>query len=1402
MSVNQGETFSLPITALAFLQLDRLYILAGEGPYLKVYDRGTNILLLQEQVFDSQAIHGIICQTLPCPEGSRATLLIWGGQSICVLELWDKGKAVDDLGIRVSQLRREILVEDRILGSCLQDPKTLEDRDGRCRFSSFLVTAHNELNILELDLDPAANKTASHSVSRIASGLHSVLFSAHVILAQNGRVLVAAGTVFGEVLIWSCQLGNNVTEPCPHLHHSFIGHEGSVFGVRISEEVVSGSPKRVVATCSDDRTIRLWDISKTNVDPQEDALPTDNTTKSGFLVTGKASQSRQCLASTMGHASRIWGLRFLNRRADNWEVISHGEDSSAQLWQLSTSSEGETSDKEQQPSMSLSHQATHSHHSGKNLWAIAVQCSSSGGFDVATGGADGKIVSYRPDRAGSALDSTMFLAQSIIEEAVFSTESLTQDVSSKTMFPKLTLINEIFNGFDGHWKLYRKIQSVEPTYPSGTFNGSASFKERHVTDPAYSAEYLYTESGEFVTTQGLQMRATRQYLYRYNKTKDVISVWFVKTDDSSTADYLFHEVAFSNVNGEVISHGANDSPARISASGHHLCIQDEYMPEYTFRLKSSGLENWELRFRVLGPKKHYTTHATYVRDIRGQSLLSDLPNPTDSVPEVRQSMIERSRIHKSIAAKPDAFKTYAWMSPDEFLATTEQGNILIGSINSKRKLYSATHVAWLKVAHQPELKSSCIATSLPPLGLAFLTGKDGTIFLYSHSSKRIRPIHKLSGKAGFVSSDVIFDDNPYNRSESCTVGVITKCLGSFEMAILICRYIKDPEEFSLREVKMLDVPAGFIVTSSLYDALDKMLIVGSRSGDLAFYNLEDFSVDESKGSLPTVHRGIHGSESVTTIELLDRHGQNLQILTVGRDGRFAIHKIAINPHNDSVPTTTIQTLHTGVPPFGPNIEGICIDNDNLYLWGFRSKQFIVWNETQKLETMTVECGGAHRNWAYNHRKDGRGGGSFVWTKASVCHVVSQPQASHRVLQHGGHGREIKAVALSPPMDSPNGSSRRLLATGAEDTAIRIFDASSSSLGSKCLSIITKHTSGLQKLQWSSDGQLLFSAAGCEEFFAWRIRPAPIVTIGVVCEVQCPRVTEEGDLRIMDFALCDIHTEDTKLTEGQLQSRGYLISMVYSDSSVRIFKYQGKPAGGTFTLLCEATYITHCLTQCLYIHTTSTLHLCTASTDGHLAFWPLSTALSHYSITYNRKKLLHTTDPHTPQQPTQIEHIKRLPIHQNSIKTMTAAPLPLDDTLLITGGDDGAVAFTRLNSLLDTPTSTSTLLIPKAHASAVTAITSLSPTPTNTNTASHAVSYRFASVGNDQRLKTWVVSIDQEQDGVMGMKVMRETDVPTAVADASSLDVDIDEEGRKRVVVAGIGMESWAVGDGGMEVVNR
>ncbi|KAF5677043.1 flavin-containing protein [Fusarium denticulatum] len=176
----------------------------------------------------------------------------------------------------------------------------------------------------------------------------------------------------------------------------------------------------------------------------------------------------------------------------------------------------------------------------------------------------------------------------------------------------------VFRSLLGTWKLERDLVSKLPSHPSGHFSGTAQFLLREKTndglrcagnasedspgDDELGMEYLYIEEGEFKTEQGFGFKATRRYVWRYDELKDVLSVWFAKPEDLKRADYLFHEIEFT----EPTSKG-------WKAKAGHLCIDDYYDVKYNFAFQAVNLKEWGIEYTVKGPKKDYTISGTYKR---------------------------------------------------------------------------------------------------------------------------------------------------------------------------------------------------------------------------------------------------------------------------------------------------------------------------------------------------------------------------------------------------------------------------------------------------------------------------------------------------------------------------------------------------------------------------------------------------------------------------------------------------------------------------------------------------------------------------------------------------------------------------------------------------------------------
>ena len=1404
---------SHPITAIAFLRLDKQYLLVGEGQLLKLFDFHTGALVSSQSIFATQSIHGILSSPDTADSGRSRLVLIWGGRSVSILRIFCSVQGGDSSSCSIETLLAEVKASDWVLDACFSPPENALSQRHTFHTVPFLITAHNDLFVLECGGESAPDQE-SRRLRCWASGPKSLLYSAHLCWKNDKELLVASGAVTGEVIVWSSSTSSQELTSATHRPHLVLkGHEGSVFGVRISGCLNLGErPVWLLCSCSDDRTIRLWEITEVGCS----ALSDDS----------KAS----CVAIVMGHGSRIWSVQFAGGHGKLPDLVSFGEDGTAQPWRLSPEEGDKVAHSDRScPSMSITHKSTYAYHSGKNLWAHTIISEADDDLVLATGAADSRLVVYNVD---TGLDPQSSMKKEIsmheVQSNVDKPDKLQGALSSEVKTPT----RAVFEAIQGEWELSRTIKSALPSHPSGKLEGTAKLESRHVTDAEYDAEMVYHEQGEFTSNNipGLKMNAKRSYVYRYQKTTDAISVWFVKLDGISV-DYLFHILDFSNISSLDL-HSQQVSAKRLKATGHHLCEKDTYDPEYDFHFADTAIMLWSIKYSVKGPQKDYVSVANYKMRQPGKQGKIESSSPVAQENESQK---------KTSASASDFFKAYGWITSTELLATTAQGNVFLGTLNKSQhdsileeqfkpnEYQSDYSVLWEPVGSSIDLTSTfSISTDTTP-GLALLTGNNASIYLYQHSSKKMSKLDeddsKDSRKIGYVKIQTSLKPIGAKAKQQPKIKFLLRSLGSHHAELYGLAPDAPPAVKSMFQLPRIDqeVPDEFVTTSSWISDTDDLVIEGSRQGALRIHSLLH--------SVTRLVEGIHGGETITAILPLAAHdlGKFYHILTAGRDGKYAYHEIRINEDK----SIDFQTIHIARTSFGPNIEGAYIEPETLdiVIWGFSSTRFVVWNETEQSEMMSVECGGAHRHWSYFHHGD-TGSGSFAWTKASSCNVYYQPRPSHRVLQLGGHGREIKAMAISPLLEHGHagGGAKRLIATGAEDTTIRLFQFQADTL--KCLHIMREHTTGVQKLLWSPDGRWLFSAGGCEEFFAWRVRKLNKL-ICVVCVARCPRVTEEKDLRITDFTL--IKAPSSKVSGDSCQD--YTISTVYSDSSIRIWNFNAEnedfapPNPDRFTLQYSGTYGTNCLTQ---IQTLNSSHsskiLCTASSDGHLALWhsPTPPDPESNNLSPSHRQLIHQSS---------IASILTIPLHSNVADT-TQPPStettaisepppnspPLRTTIIITGSDDQSLALTLFTQTPPPPSLSPPpqahpppsapaatilppqLLIPNAHASAITSLAYLGHDQRIDN--SHETDLRFASVGNDQRLKTWIVTVRTNTDSCDGsvaasnVRIRKVGDVYTGVADASSLDSYREEDGgtggeggdqeKWNLIVAGIGMESWKV----------
>lgn len=1069
---------------------------------------------------------------------------------------------------------KETLASDWILDGAFSPSPT----DVSCVF----ITAHNEAVQASLLDDQTGPR-----MKTLSSASCSILYSAHVKWMSETSIMVAAGTVFGEIeiIVWS--MDEEDKSESGSILATFTGHEGSIFGVQISPELKdhNGHRLRMLASCSDDRTIRLWDLSTVDQSNRVLGGASKLTIKETGFGVSEASASNtssfntRCIAKAMGHASRIWKVRFVvdepetSTDATPFNILSFGEDCTVQQWVLSgwpgksdmavESSARAKSEATAKNIATLNHLKTYTNHTGKHIWSTTLMHLGRECTMVATGGADGAIATFKVS------------------------------------------VKDVATG-----------QSFEETM--GQSVGCCGAK-------------VYTPA-------------------------DILEQFEDYTEEPFAA--------------------------------------------------AEAVEEFE---------------------------------SVDTVTAGPTTKKKKRNEKKPSVAKKDAFNKYAFVNGNELLFTTTFGKVII---QSKSSSYGWEEVS-MPLGSENALRSYSVVASLLNGGAIF-AGTSGQIFLY-------RPSFDLE-EVGDVRCKVagLFElPNFVEGSNS----VLATTLGQSEATIITI----DNTDLGKKTQSVIELPPSFVVTST--GVINQLLVLGSRSGKVAVYNITASSTSMSI----IVDKSFECRDAITSIVPVPGSDVDLpHFVITARNGRYGV--LAMH-EGFSDNERILELLHYSLLPFGPMIEGASFAGSSLIIHGFKSQNFIAWDETNQREILTVKCGGAHRNYAFITTPDLDGGSVFVYTKASELCIHEQLGSPFQIVKGGGHGREIKASAVS--------GDQQLIATAAEDTTIRIWSYAEqhNPLLNKlnCHVVLRKHSAGIQHLQWSETAggksKYLFSAGGVEEFCVWAVSWIPSFGLGVVCEATLNDLSEGRDLRIMSFHAVAVGGDES----GEST---FLIAIAFSDSTIRAYWYDRSHG---FERLTAGRYTSACLTQ-IYVMPmpTGKTMLLTGSTDGHLQLWQIG-------------------DVDEETNAVELVIRERVKVHQSGILAFDILPIGQADFIIATGGDDNATALTCLS-----PAGFGVrTIIPSAHAAAVSGVTFVAHSH---NTAENAGTFRFCTVGGDQKMKKWTIAVGAHADDTGALivddmawnEMEDENAVPTTVSDAAGIVTFRTSCSHKHCMVFGNGIEIFEV----------
>ncbi|KAM3514019.1 hypothetical protein MY11210_002336 [Beauveria gryllotalpidicola] len=676
---------------------------------------------------------------------------------------------------------------------------------------------------------------------------------------------------------------------------------------------------------------------------------------------------------------------------------------------------------------------------------------------------------------------------------------------------------------------------------------------------------------------------------------------------------------------------------------------------------------------------------------------------------------------------------YDFLTPDVLLAVGNMGTLLLGTFCGK----GAT--TWEELAVDDEATradmQNVYAIKRVSYGGALLGSVTGGIYYFGLRDRRVIPVARLAGR--------VVEVNALSDTGRDAAGDDVEAVVHLHRDAASVHLVLDRDTSAVKiQAAINGLDSRFVAISAARIDND-LLAIGSRHGWIALLRR---SADDDGVWRPVFNLPPASGDAVTAIVPLPPSpsvdSRAKYVLATSRDGKYRIFQL----HLDGVAPAQMTLLHETAPPFGPWIEGAWFTGDaaapELILYGFRSKDFVVWNETRREELAAMDCGGAHRTFRLVRDEHApacaAGRVRLAFTRTSRLAVHSQRGRFHEVVRLGQHGREIRSLAAAG----------RYVATGAEDTTIRLWEFDSSSRRMQHRAYMKRHVTGLQKVLWRGD-EYLFSSGGNEELFAWRVRTLDSAYTGrlaVVCEGVFADKSRMKDLRIMDFDVAP---------DGDVDST--VVTIALSNSALKTYRYT---AAGGFALVCAGMYTGACLTQARHLETQNgDLHVVTASTDGHVALWR--------------------------GRDGRYELAQTLQVHQSSVKS-------LDLTRrgggygVVTGGDDNALAWTLLKREADDSAGPLRFraelgaVVRRAHAAAVTGVAM----------TEHDEEARCVSVSNDQWVKTWRI-----REGAQGMRLLGEA--YSGVADAGDVAVlerererERERGGGGRVVVAGVGLEVW------------
>uniref|UniRef100_A0A8C5MUL5 tRNA (34-2'-O)-methyltransferase regulator WDR6 n=1 Tax=Leptobrachium leishanense TaxID=445787 RepID=A0A8C5MUL5_9ANUR len=459
------------------------------------------------------------------------------------------------------------------------------------------------------------------------------------------------------------------------------------------------------------------------------------------------------------------------------------------------------------------------------------------------------------------------------------------------------------------------------------------------------------------------------------------------------------------------------------------------------------------------------------------------------------------------------------------------------------------------------------------------------------------------------------------------------------------------------------------------------IVVGDRRGSLMLFPVRGAAADSAEehhtlstdGTIQSPSYpvstlfGLHGKLGVTSVICIDGF-----VYSTGRDGLY--RQLVVR--GDCLVLLRKVKACKGMEW----IESLSFTSGgNLLVLGFHSTDFVVWSTRTNEKLHCVPCGGGHRSWSYREDEDQV---VFVFIKSGdlLIYQRHKKESVHGVIKEPMHGRELTCVRYVGAIGGLHDERLHVLITSSEDTTVNIFSFSEDSGQVRQLATISDHLSNVRALAIAGTqgtaGDLtatLITAGGRAQIECYQVqltRRADSASCHVV-HLASHRLDQHWDRMKNKHKSVKVDPETRYMSIAPVSGipgvRATFLAAACSDGSVRFFVLCDRSQ--RLVLAAQSFYHQRCVlkvdTLVYPSHDGPRVLLCSAASDGRIAFWDISSTMARVHTMLEAEAV----DLH----PLDVEPMSfTVSAHQSGINSLHIRETARGQHLVATGGDDNSL----------------------------------------------------------------------------------------------------------------------------------